>query len=134
MLVNQPRKTESSRSNDFDAFRRPARSFLCGRGEQRGGKVPFPPHGSYFLFSSLGSTTATRPNFVFPTSVLSIPTIRNCSGVPALSSLSMSLPFTFIPPPFWSPHVRPLFVAVNEPTGFPWLHSNTSPYFANGFL
>jgi len=27
-----------------------------------------------------------------------------------------------------------LFVTVNEPTGFPWLHSSTWPYFASGLL
>src|SRR5579859_674896 len=80
---------------------------------------------AYFRASDLGSTSATRPNFVFPASVPSIPTIRNCSGLPARSS---------IPPLGFSPHVSPLLVTVNAPAGFPWSHSSTSPYFASGLL
>jgi hypothetical protein len=41
---------------------------------------------AYFPSSSFGSTSATSPNFVFPFSVLSTPTILNCSGIPARSS------------------------------------------------
>ena len=41
---------------------------------------------AYFLSSSFGSTSATNPNFVFPFSAPSTPTIQNCSGVPARSS------------------------------------------------
>jgi hypothetical protein len=41
---------------------------------------------AYFASSSFGSTSATSPNFVFPFSVLSTPTILNCSGIPARSS------------------------------------------------
>ena len=40
----------------------------------------------YLLSSSFGSTSATSPNFVFPLSASSIPTIQNCSGFPARSS------------------------------------------------
>ena len=41
---------------------------------------------AYLLFPSFGSSSATRSNFVFPFFALSIPTIQNCSGVPARSS------------------------------------------------
>ena len=89
----------------------------------------------YFLSSSsFGSTSATSPNFVFPLSAPSIPYDPELLRIPARSSCSSSLPFTVMRPLLRSPHVSPLFAMVNEPTGFPWSHSSTSPNLASGFL